>query len=143
MQLIPFKAAHADLFEARWPGSIEGAADPDALLAGETLGPAWTLLCDGRVIGCGGVMLLWAGVGEGWMLPGTRAQHHRFAMHRAVARMLNEVQTMKRLNRVQTVVHVHYPRSVRWLERLGFENEGLMKKFGLNGDDYWRLARVV
>jgi hypothetical protein len=143
MKLIPFRAAHVDLFTPRWPGSVEGGANPDSLLAGETSGPAWTLIVDGRVIGCGGVMLLWPGVGEGWMLPGTDTHRHKLALHRTVGRQIVELQDHERLRRLQTIVNVNYPESARWLSRLGFENEGLMKRFGVNGDDYWRLARVV
>ncbi len=40
MKLIPFRAAHVDLFTPRWPGTIEGAGNPDSLAAGETMGPA-------------------------------------------------------------------------------------------------------
>jgi hypothetical protein len=31
---------------------------------------------------------------------------------------------------------------VRFIGWLGFENEGLMRKFGLDGTDYYRYARV-
>lgn len=144
MRLIPFKAAHADLMEIRWPGTIEeGAASDEALTAGESMGPAFTLICDGRVIACGGVMLLWGSVGEGWILGSTLIDSHKLAFHRAVKRMTVDIQDNMRLTRVQTVVHCEFPESAKWLERLGFENEGVMRNYGVHGDDYWRYARVV
>jgi hypothetical protein len=33
-------------------------------------------------------------------------------------------------------------RAYRFAEWLGFENEGIMRKYGVDGGDYYRMARV-
>jgi RimJ/RimL family protein N-acetyltransferase len=41
------------------------------------------------------------------------------------------------------VVHVDDDRAYRFAEWLGFENEGIMRKYGVDGGDYYRMARVA
>ena len=45
--------------------------------------------------------------------------------------------------RIQASVHTTDEQSIKFAEWMGFENEGLMKKFGPDGADYYRFARVV
>jgi hypothetical protein len=44
--------------------------------------------------------------------------------------------------RIQAVVRSDWPRSRRWVERLGFVCEGVMRSFGPDGKDYCMYARV-
>jgi RimJ/RimL family protein N-acetyltransferase len=46
------------------------------------------------------------------------------------------------VQRVQASVHAEDGQAVRFARWLGFENEGLMKKYGPDGSDYYRMARV-
>ena len=47
------------------------------------------------------------------------------------------------LKRIQASVHTNDQQAIRYVEWLGFENEGLMKKYGPDGSDYYRFARVT
>jgi hypothetical protein len=49
----------------------------------------------------------------------------------------------KRYRRVQATVHVDYVKSIKWLKRLNFEIEGLLKKYGPDGSDYYMMARTT
>jgi RimJ/RimL family protein N-acetyltransferase len=53
------------------------------------------------------------------------------------------VQEDNDLQRIQASVHANDKQAIRYVEWLGFENEGLMKKFGPDGSDYYRFARVA
>ena len=44
--------------------------------------------------------------------------------------------------RMQTGVLKGFDKGVQFAEALGFENEGLMRKQGPDGSDYWRYARI-
>ena len=46
------------------------------------------------------------------------------------------------LKRVQASVHAEDHQAVRFARWMGFENEGLMKKYGPDGSDYYRMARI-
>jgi RimJ/RimL family protein N-acetyltransferase len=57
--------------------------------------------------------------------------------------LLDHVQEDTDLQRIQASVHTRDKQAIRYVEWLGFENEGLMKKFGPDGSDYYRFARVA
>lgn len=46
------------------------------------------------------------------------------------------------LRRTQCTVRAGFPFLIKFIELLGFEREGLLRKFGPEGDDYFIYARV-
>jgi hypothetical protein len=82
---------------------------------------AYTLLDDDKVLAVGGAHIMWFGAGEGWVLvsPDCLRTPASFARH------------------------VDDDRAYRFAEWLGFENEGIMRKYGVDGGDYYRMARVA
>ena len=46
------------------------------------------------------------------------------------------------ITRVQTAIRKDFPHGQKFAEWLGLENEGLMKKYGFDGSDQYRYARV-
>ena len=53
-----------------------------------------------------------------------------------------EVVLEHRLVRLQTAVRTDWPQAQRFAQFFGLENEGLMKKYGPDGTDYFRYSRV-
>ena len=45
--------------------------------------------------------------------------------------------------RIQAAVRADWPEAQRFAEFLGLENEGLMRKYGPDGSDYFRFAKVL
>jgi len=109
----------------------------------ELRGPAWTLRVDGNIVGCGGVMLLWSGVGEAWVMPNALAAEYPLACFRTICQGLQHAITAHNLRRVQSVVHESVPAEQRWVVRLGFEFEGVMRGYGPGGETYLRYALLV
>ena len=101
-----------------------------------------TIFVDGEPIATAGVAVLWPGVGEAWTIVTSRAEKAKISLHKAVRRGLDDVQDHLPLRRVQAVVRADYERSQRWVERLGFVNEGLMRSYGPEGADYYRYGRI-
>ena len=102
----------------------------------------YTLLWNDEVIAVGGVHMMWFGVGEGWLLVSPEAMKRPIALARYTKRLLHDIMSETQVRRVQASVHVDDNRAYLFAEWLGFENEGIMRKFGVEGDDYTRLARV-
>lgn len=102
----------------------------------------YTLLWNDEVIAVGGVHLMWFGVGEAWLLVSPEAMKRPIALARYTKRLLRDIMSETQVRRVQASVHVDDNRAYLFAEWLGFENEGIMRKFGVDGDDYTRLARV-
>lgn len=91
-------------------------------------------------------MRLWAGVAELWALVGTRADSTIVGFQRACARGLKnfiDCHKDEPLHRIQAVVHSDHYRSRKWLQWMGFSEEGVLKKFGPDKADYLMVAREV
>lgn len=106
-------------------------------------GPAWTAFWDGTPAFCAGVILLWRGLGEGWVLSSDLVAQHPFAFHRAIRKHLEEVIREHKLRRVQVAIPETHTTSCRWILRLGFLYESSMPKYGPMGDTYHRFARLT
>lgn len=91
-----------------------------------------------RVLMCGGVSPQWAGVGALWALVAEQAGSHMLSLHRATKRFID----LQRFRRLEASVEKGFTEGCRWLELMGFEHEGPMRAYGLNGEDHIRYALV-
>lgn len=138
-EVVPFRAAHLESLtlqpaQAAWRGRIDGEAGA-ALEAGAM---AWTLLCGGRVIGCGGVIDRGGGRGEAWALLAQDAGPAMLAATRAVRRYFETAP----FRRIEAVTAVDFAPAARWTRLLGFEREGRMRAFCEGGGDAERWAFI-
>lgn len=95
---------------------------------------------DGRVLAIGGITRMHEGVGEVWGLLAPAIHAHPIFLHKAGRRLVAAGHTYRRL---QATAAARDLRACRWLARLGFEREGLMRAFGPDGADHVRYARVA
>ena len=102
-------------------------------------GEAYTLLHDGRIIACMGVVELWAGRGMAWALLAGDIGRAMISVHRIVRRFLWEECALRR---VEAYVDAGFSAGHRWVEQLGFEREGMMRAFAQHGGDMVMWARV-
>lgn len=105
-----------------------------------TKGPAFTIT-NGNIIACGGVLPLWKGVGEGWMVTSPLVEKYPILFAKTAWAKITEIIENLQLVRLQTVVHSEHIVSQKWLQRMGFTNEGLMRKY-LGDIDYFRYAWI-
>jgi len=141
---VRFDPAHLAAFAPAAPFRHDGldAGEMAARAAASAAaGPAWSLLHEGRPVGCGGVAVLWPGVGEAWSLSAPDLGALALALTRLSAALLDAAAARHRLHRIQAAVHIDNGSGRRWLARLGFEEEGLMRGYGPQGDDFIRMAR--
>ena len=91
---------------------------------------AISYLVDGEIAVCGGLHVLWPGTAECWVLFSPKFIHsHRVVM--VVKNQLREWIEKDDLQRVQAIAANAVER--RFLEWLGMEYEGTMRKFGPDG----------
>jgi len=105
-------------------------------------GLSWSVEIDGTIACSAGLVPLWAGVCEAWMIAGDDIDQHRIKVARKMRVMLVDVMRQQGFYRAQANLHCGFERAIRLAEWLGFENEGLMRRFGIEGADYYRYARV-
>lgn len=139
MNVVRFQTEHLALIEAAGgrelfgpfpfqPGYAEMCADS----------AAWSVFDGERILGVGGVTQDHPSAGTAWslMLPSTSGR--MVGVTRIVRTILNACP----LVRVQAHALADFELAHRWLEFLGFEREGLLRKFTPSGADVFLFART-
>lgn len=101
-------------------------------------GLSQTAMLDGQPIACAGVIELWTGRAYAWAYLGEQAAGRFKAVHRAVGAVL----ALNRWRRVEMAVDVRDPGAKRWAHHLGFDFEGVARKWTTDGRDVEIWARV-
>jgi len=104
-------------------------------------GPAYTMEVDGEIVGCGGIMPLWKGTGEGWIVTSELVPKYKKSVVIAIYYGLMKLMNDLKLERVQTIVLKEHMVSRKWLEWMGFKYEGDMPKY-IGGRTYARYALI-
>ena len=93
---------------------------------------SWTCLFDGEIVGIGGIIELWKGVCEVWLMLTKQARKDGIfgliAYHTIRAKMDELIQKYQPW-RVQAHVRDDFPKAIKFIESLGFEYEGIMEKY--------------
>lgn len=97
--------------------------------------PAFTGRYRGQIVGAGGVMIPYPGVGEAWAIGTPLVYQHKMFFHRTVKRLLKMVVDQQNLRRIQVCVLSTYEQGQTWVEALGFSREAVLKKYSPNGAD--------
>lgn len=94
---------------------------------------------DGEVIFAAGVNEYWTNSGVAWALfsKGNMVPY-MLSIHRAVNKFLEE----SCLQRIEATVVKGFEPGHRWVEMLGFEVEGYMRKYDPDGRDHLLYARI-
>ena len=102
-------------------------------------GIARSAMLGGEPIACAGLIELWQGRAYAWAYIGEQARGHWHTVHRAV----RDVVRGARWARVEMAVEVRDPGAKRWAAPLGFDFEGVARKWTTDGRDVEIWARVV
>lgn len=89
----------------------------------------------GGFLFCPGVIHIWGLIGE-------EVRQCPVAFHKACKKVLYFYETRDKPRRIQVDVRVDYMEGQKWVESLGFNREGVMKRFGPNGADHYLYAKV-
>lgn len=111
------------------PGVVESLA---------AAGQSFTAIEGDQVIAIAGIAIQWEGRAIAWALISEDAGKHFLAIHRAVKGFLDQAD----IRRIEAFVDSDFKQGMKWIEMLGFENEGLMRKFSIIGNDCYLFARV-
>lgn len=107
----------------------------------ESAGPSYTMFADKEIVACAGVMILPYNIGQAWMIARTTIAKYKKAVYAEVTKRLTEIQKEYKLVRIQALVLPEFEVAQRFVDRLGFEKEGLLKKVGPNNEDFLMYAR--
>ena len=105
-------------------------------------GMAFTLLLNNQPIVSGGIFPLWHGVAEGWVISSKRIFDVKVKAARLIKQRTDILCAANKIWRLQTTVKSNFKTGLRFAEFLGFKNEGLMRGYGPDKTDYYRMAKV-
>lgn len=120
----------------------EGEPVEQLALEHKLLGPAATVVDpEGRIVFCCGLHVMWKGTAILWSVfsPLARKYVHTW---RVVQRLLDYCQDEAGFTRIQCDVDPRWADAVRFLLKLGFVCEGVMRRFGPGGIDKALYAKV-
>ena len=143
-KIIPYQKSHGDEIYAF--GMNDKLMEIDASYTENRLdtaiiGLSYTLLVDNNIILSGGIIPIWDGVAEGWVMSSKRVFDYKIKAASSVKKRLDYLCQNNKVRRLQTSVREDFLTGVRFAEWLGLQKEGLMKYYGLDGTNYWRMAK--
>lgn len=107
------------------------------------LGLAVTALVDTNPVAIFGCIMLWPGVAELWSIITDDARRYPKQLS-LVGRSFTDIAAQSlSLHRLQITVRFDEPRALRWAKYLGFEIEGIMRKYTPDGMDSYIMARTL
>ena len=149
VQIVPFDPHHCQVMDIR---EIEFQdtfklddvysrlqAVKEGIERGE--GGAGTFICEGRILCCAGYRQMWPGLLDGWIIPSIWIKDHRITFAKYMKRYIETVAATFKCHRFQTLSpdDLFHDRFMRFL---GFEKEGVMKKYTHTKRDYGIHARL-
>lgn len=93
---------------------------------------------NGEILLIGGLAPQWEGRAILFSLLSKHAKNHMIGIHRITTDFIKE----RPFVRIEAQVKVGFTAGHKWIKMLGFEVEGLLKKFYPSGDDYVMYSRV-
>ena len=141
----PFKQADADEIISYGMNSklLEvDASYKDNRICLADKGNAYTLFVDDKPIVAGGILILWQGVAEGWVMANQNIYELKFLAAKEIKKRTDVLCEKNKVKRLQTSVKAEFATGVRFAEWLGLRTEGLMKHYGPDGSDYLRMAKI-
>jgi hypothetical protein len=135
----PFKPSDLDGF---YDGTLERRlCEIDARLC-HTDGPAMSYWDGEKLIACGGIRIYWKGVGEAWMAATPEIIHYRRELLSYARQFLSDSADEYGLWRLECNVRSDFPGAIRLARHLGFQIEGIRRKYGTDGIDCFLYSAV-
>jgi hypothetical protein len=145
LYIVPYTKAHGVHILSQQMNhqlmDIDASFDGDAMELQEQ-GLSFTGLVNDQPIFAAGMKPIWKGVAEGWVLATSEVWKHPLLVARAIKKDFEKVAKQHNITRVQTAVRANFDMGLKFAKWLGLESEGLMKKYGFDGTDHYRYARI-
>ena len=130
-----------DVFNLKLPYKLTRKQREELAVGNSIVG--FTVCEYGKPIAVGGVHVLWEGVAECWLLASQDAIEKPISLARYTKEYFDAIIKLNQLRRAQATVFHDDARALAFAEWLGMKNEGLMKKYGPNGEAYFMIGKVV
>lgn len=102
----------------------------------------FTLLEDGAVLGCCGVIKMWPGVGTWWMVIADDLRRRPKLLLKTAREVVELIAENHRFHRFEVFMDPEKTRHIRFVEALGFTFEGRMIQHTVDRRDHLLYARI-
>ena len=134
IEVGPFEQKFYDGFDD-YPGLLESMAD---------MGLAYSILKNEKEYGSFGLIHMWDGVAEGWMVPSIHISKIKVPFYRIGKQLFDLWIAEWRLVRLCVSVHSGNVRADKWIKKMQFTQEGVLKSFGPSDfADYKMFSRIT
>ncbi len=142
MEIRNYKAADGVAMLERQPGGLKGYPDAEKWCKeAEQDGLAFTVVYEGKMVLCAGIVREREGVGLAWALYPTDVGNYHIDPRIAKDR-LRGLMVEHNFRRVQATVRADFPAGAGYLRYLGFKREGRMEQNEPDGTDSFLYAIV-
>ena len=146
VKLKPFKKSDADKIVSFGMNhklmEIDAGFEENRICNYSQPGNAYTMWIDDKPVFSFGMVILWKGVAEGWVMASQNIFDVKFLAAKTITSMMINHCKKNKIKRLQTSVKAEFKEGVRFATWLGMEIEGLKKNYGPDGSDYYQLARI-
>lgn len=105
-------------------------------------GQAFTYFIGDKPVFACGIVQLWDGVAEAWVLCGINVFDIKFLAARTIKELQDETCKKYKIRRLQTSVKAEFKRGLRFATWCGFKTEGLKRKYGPDGSDFYQMSVI-
>jgi len=145
-ELKPFKPEHADKIVALGLNDklmeIDASYTDNRICDHSQPGNAYTMFVDGNPVFACGIVVLWDGVAECWVMASQNIYDMKFLAARTILDLQDKLCKKNKIRRLQTSVKADFKQGLRLAEWCGLEIEGLKKNYGPDGSDYYQLGKI-
>lgn len=145
VEIIDFSVRHVSVMNLRPQSRISFEHIPDykqKLKAVEMSKWSHSAVVLGDIVCSFGIIEMWPGLGEAWMLTSDKVKRYPISLTRGAARYFDAAARDLQLRRLQITVNVNDELAVRWANRLNFTQEGLLRRYGPDGSDHLMYGKV-
>jgi len=105
-------------------------------------GQAFTYFIGDKPVFACGIVQLWEGVAEAWVLCGINVFDIKFLAARTIKELQDQTCKKYKIRRLQTSVKAEFKRGLRFATWCGFKTEGLKRKYGPDGSDFYQMSVI-
>lgn len=105
-------------------------------------GWAKTGLINNQILGVGGIIIFWPGVGEAWYALSEHANTYKIAVALYITKLIETAAEELKLHRLQTTVRVDFAKAIKLIEVGGLVREGRMLQYTQDKIDAFIYAKI-
>jgi len=92
-------------------------------------GYGFTIYHEDEVVACIGITNIVTGVAEIWAITGVLVDKYPKDFHKTCQRIIDYAFEIDNLHRLQCTAEASFDKTIKWLENLGFEREGVLRNY--------------